>query len=188
VPASRKTALLEHLLERLDNPSVLVFTRTRRGAKRLAKRLYESGHGVDELHADRSPAQRERTMRDFRARAFPILVATNIAARGLDIRHVTHVINYEVPDAPEEYVHRIGRTGRAGDEGAALVLVSPEEKSQLARIERRLGKPLERRRLPDFDYGAASEPAPRAGGRPSQRRPAAKPGARQKPRRGQGRR
>jgi ATP-dependent RNA helicase RhlE len=186
VPSSRKTALLEHLLEGLDDPSVLVFTRTRRGARKLAKRLYESGHDVDELHADRSPAQREKAMRGFRDRAFPILVATNIAARGIDVRHVTHVINYEVPDAPEDYVHRIGRTGRAGDEGDALMLVSPEEKAQLARIERRLGKPLERRRLPDFDYGptTAAEPAPR----PGKRRPAPKPFARKKPRRGQGRR
>jgi ATP-dependent RNA helicase RhlE len=187
VSAGRKIALLQHLLEQMENPSVLVFTRTRRGAKKVAKRLVESGHGVEELHADRSPSQRERAMRGFRARAFPILVATNIAARGLDIRHVTHVINYEVPDAPEEYVHRIGRTGRAGDEGDAMVFVSPEERPQLARIERRLGKPLERRKLTDFDYGPTNaEPAERPRKSGPRRPPVARP--KQKVSRGQGRR
>ncbi|MFO0928024.1 MAG: DEAD/DEAH box helicase, partial [Gemmataceae bacterium] len=153
VPALRKRALLEHLLEQLEDPSVLVFTRTRRGARRLARSLYESGHEVAELHADCTPSQRERAMRGFRERAFPVLVATNIAARGIDVRHVTHVINYDVPKASEEYVHRIGRTGRAGDLGDALVLVSPEENALLAKIERKLGRPIPKRRLPDFDYG-----------------------------------
>jgi ATP-dependent RNA helicase RhlE len=158
VPAHRKTALLQHLLEQFERPSVLVFTRTRRGAKRLARALYESGHDVEELHADRSPAQRERAMQGFRDRAFPVLVATNIAARGLDVRHITHVVNFDVPAAPEEYVHRIGRTGRAGDLGDALILVSPEESEQLARIERRLGNRLPRHRLDDFDYTAPAPP------------------------------
>src|SRR5436305_547592 len=82
-----------------------------------------------------------RTMRGFRARAFPVLVATNVAARGIDVRHITHVINFAVPAAPEEYVHRVGRTGRAGDRGDALMFVAPEESAQLVRIERQLGKP-----------------------------------------------
>ncbi len=158
VPAHRKTALLRHLLKQMEMPSVLVFTRTRRGAKRLAQALYESGHGVEELHSDRSPGQRARAMEGFRKKAFPVLVATNIAARGIDVRHITHVINFDVPAAPDEYVHRIGRTGRAGDSGDALVLVSPEEASLLARIERQLGRAIPRRRLDDFDYAAAAPP------------------------------
>jgi ATP-dependent RNA helicase RhlE len=166
VPGHRKTALLDHLLRQLEQPSVLVFTRTRRGARRLARALFESGHDVAELHADRSPAQRQRAMQGFRDRSFAVLVATNIAARGLDVRHVSHVVNFDVPSAVEEYVHRVGRTGRAGDLGDALVLASPEESEQLARIERRLGKRLPRRRLDDFDYTA---PAPRTD---RQRRPA----------------
>jgi ATP-dependent RNA helicase RhlE len=186
VPAHRKTALLEHLLEQFERPSVLVFTRTRRGARRLARALYESGHEVDELHADRSPAQRQRAMQGFRDRAFDVLVATNIAARGLDVRHVTHVINFDVPSAPEEYVHRIGRTGRAGDLGDALVLAAPEETEQLARIERRLGKRLPRRRLDDFDYAA---PAPVRAARPGKPRgQAVMAGRTKKQGRGQGRR
>jgi ATP-dependent RNA helicase RhlE len=158
VPAHRKTALLGHLLRRDEMRSVLVFTRTRRGAKRLARSLSESGHEVEQLHADRSPGQRARAMEGFRAGAFPVLVATNVAARGIDVRHITHVVNYDVPAAPEEYVHRIGRTGRAGDTGDALVLVAPEENALLARIERQLGHSIPRRRLTDFDYAAAAPP------------------------------
>ena len=180
VPTHRKTALLRHLLEQFEMPSVLVFTRTRRGARRLARALSEAGNGVGELHADRTPAQRLRTMQGFRERAFPILVATNIAARGLDVRHVTHVVNFDVPEVPEEYVHRIGRTGRAGDEGDALVLVSPEEGGLLARIERQLGQRLPRRHLSDFDYNVRPETT-------SGRR-LGKPTAPRKPTRGQGRR
>lgn len=158
VPTSRKAVLLERLLDQFEGSSVLVFTRTRRGAKKLARSLAVSGYRVAELHGDCSPAQRERAMRGFRQRAFPVLVATNIAARGIDVRHITHVINFDVPAAPEEYVHRIGRTGRAGDEGEALVFVAPEESAQLARIERQLGKPIPRRRLPDFDYTPTKAP------------------------------
>jgi ATP-dependent RNA helicase RhlE len=97
-------------------------------------------------------------MQGFRAGHFPILVATNIAARGLDVRHITHVVNYDVPAVSEEYVHRIGRTGRAGDAGEAMVFLSPEEAPILARIERQLGRRLPRRHLDDFDYGAAQPP------------------------------
>src|SRR5262249_54047747 len=125
VPAHRKGPLLEHLLGQIEDPSVLVFTRTRHGAKRLARALNDAGHEAAELHSSRTPAQRTRAMQGFRDRRFPVLVATNIAARGIDVRHVTHVVNFDVPAAPEEYVHRIGRTGRAGDVGQALVLMSP---------------------------------------------------------------
>jgi ATP-dependent RNA helicase RhlE len=158
VPTNRKTDLLRHLLAQGEMPSVLVFTRTKHGAKRLAKALSASGHEVAELHSNRTPAQRARAMQGFRAEVVNVLVATNIAARGLDVRHVTHVVNFDVPNVPEEYVHRIGRTGRAGDSGDALVLVSPEENSLLLRIERQLGKRLPRRHLEDFDYTAKDQP------------------------------
>jgi ATP-dependent RNA helicase RhlE len=159
VPAHRKTALLQHLLEQWELPSVLVFTRTKHGARRLTRILAEADHGVAELHGDRSPAQRLRAMQGFRSKSVPVLVATNLAARGLDVRHITHVVNYDVPNAPEEYVHRIGRTGRAGDQGDSLVLVSPEEHDLLARIERQLGKRLPRMHVPDFDYTVKAPPA-----------------------------
>lgn len=160
VPAHRKSALLLHLLEQWEMPSVLVFTRTKHGARKLTQTIYDAGHGVAELHSNRSPTQRAKAMQVFRAKSVPVLVATNIAARGLDVRHITHVVNYDVPGAPEEYVHRIGRTGRAGDSGDALVLVSPEEHGLLARIERQIGQRLPRQHVEDFDYGAVNRERP----------------------------
>src|SRR5262249_9997681 len=111
VPAHRKGPLLEHLLARIEDPSVLVFTRTGAGAKRRARPLTRAGHGAAQLHAARPPAQRARAMQGFRDRRFAVLVATNVAARGIDVRHVSHVVNFDVPAVAEEYVHRIGRTG-----------------------------------------------------------------------------
>ena len=186
VPAHRKSALLLHLLEQWDVPSVLVFTRTKHGARKLTQTIYDAGHGVAELHSNRSPTQRAKAMQVFRAKTVPVMVATNIAARGLDVRHITHVVNYDVPSAPEEYVHRIGRTGRAGDTGDALVLVSPEENGLLARIERQLGQRIPRQHVDDFDYGAVARERPVA-------KPAGKSGriatvTKKKSYRGQGRR
>jgi ATP-dependent RNA helicase RhlE len=185
VPAHRKTALLQHLLDQWETPSVLVFTRTKHGAKKLATKLFDAGHGVAELHSNRSPSQRLRAMQAFRNKAVPVMVATNIAARGIDVRHVTHVVNFDVPDAPEEYVHRIGRTGRAGDEGTSFVLVSPEETGQLARIERHLGKRIPRELLSDFDYNVGPVRSDKA---PPRNKPVAATagGRRMKPSRGQG--
>jgi ATP-dependent RNA helicase RhlE len=185
VPTHRKTALLEHLLEQWEKPSVLVFMRTKHGAKKLATKLYDAGHGVAELHSNRSPSQRLRAMQAFRGKLVPVMVATNIAARGIDVRHVTHVVNFDVPDAPEEYVHRIGRTGRAGDTGTSFVLVAPEEHYQLLRIERHLGKRIPRETLDDFDYNA--KPVRSDFGPPSQKPVAVTAGRRpMKPSRGQG--
>jgi ATP-dependent RNA helicase RhlE len=161
VPMHRKAALLQHLIEMWENPSVLVFTRTKHGAKRLAKILDRDGHHVAELHGDRTPNQRERAMQGFRDRKIPLLVATNIAARGLDVRHITHVVNYDLPEVPEEYVHRIGRTGRGGDTGEAISLVSPAENGMLARIERQIRQRISRVNLEDFDYGVPAEPKPK---------------------------
>ena len=196
VAASRKPALLLHLLEQWELPSVLVFTRTKHGAKRLAGQLYDAGHGVAELHSNRSPSQRTKAMQVFRSKTVPVMVATNIAARGLDVRHITHVVNFDVPNAPEEYVHRIGRTGRAGDTGDALVLVSPEENGLLARIERQLGQRLPRQTLPDFDYGPTGAPRgngmlPRSHGHVQEKPQQPQKelvGVKKKPYRGQGRR
>jgi ATP-dependent RNA helicase RhlE len=185
VPMHLKPYLLLHLLEEWEMPSVLVFTRTKHGARKLARFLAESGHGVAELHSDRSPAQRTRAMTLFRNRQTPILVATNIAARGIDVRHITHVVNFDAPDAPEEYVHRIGRTGRAGDEGDAILLVAPAEMHLIARVERQIRKKLPRAQATDFDYQAPPVKTPRpertAAGFTKGRSP-------KKPHRGQGRR
>ena len=179
VPAHLKTALLRHMLGETEMPSVLVFTRTKHNAKKLAKALTNDGFSVAELHSNRSPAQRAKAMEGFRRGEFQIMVATNIAARGLDVDHITHVISTDVPDVPEDYVHRIGRTGRAGATGDAFILVAREEEGALSRIERQVGQRLPRITLPDFDYSAAAPPKapgdrddkPRGGGRQQQGRP-----------------
>jgi ATP-dependent RNA helicase RhlE len=155
VAAHLKTSLLRHLLRHTEMPSVLVFTRTKHQAKKLARLVADDGFTVAELHSNRSPAQRSKAMEGFRRGRCQVMVATNIAARGLDVAHVTHVISTDVPDVPEDYVHRIGRTGRAGAEGDAFILVSPEEEGSLARIERQAGQRLPRVTLPDFDYKQA---------------------------------
>ncbi len=164
VPAHLKTALLRHMLGETEMPSVLVFTRTKHNAKKLARVLTIDGFSVAELHSNRTPPQRAKAMEGFRRGDFQIMVATNIAARGLDVDHITHVISTDVPDEPEDYVHRIGRTGRAGATGDAFILESREEEDSLARIERQVGQRLPRVTLPDFDYTAAAPPKPPGGG------------------------
>jgi len=156
VPEYLKSALLRYLLRHTEMPSVLVFTRTKQSAKRLARTIDADGFTVTELHANLTQGQRVRAMEGFRRQMFQVMVATNIAARGLDVTHITHVISYDVPHVPDDYLHRIGRTGRADAEGDAFVLVSPGEEKSLAQIERQLGMRLPRVTLPDFDYSLRS--------------------------------
>ena len=155
VPEYLKTPLLRHLLRHTEMPSVLVFTRTKQIAKRLARIIEADGFAVTELHSNLSQGQRTRAMDGFRREDFQVMVATNIAARGLDVTHITHVISHDVPHVPEDYVHRIGRTARAEAEGDAFVLVSPAEEKSLVQIERHIGQRLPRVTLPDFDYNQA---------------------------------
>lgn len=150
-----KTPLLRHLLRHTEMPSVLVFTRTKQLARRLTRIIAADGFAVAELHSNLTQPQRNRAMEGFRRGDFQVLVATNIAARGLDVDHITHVISFDVPNVPDDYVHRIGRTARAEAEGDAFVLVSPAEESLLTRIERHIGQRLPRVTLPDFDYAQA---------------------------------
>lgn len=159
VASESKTALLLHLLEEEDQSRVLVFTRTRRNAERLSHILSARGHKVNRIHADRSQAQRQGALLGFREGQHRILVATDIASRGIDVDSVSHVINYDVPEAPEDYVHRIGRTGRAGKTGQAITLVSPVDELSLMAIERLIGKKIERVVLPDFGGLAFAGPA-----------------------------
>ena len=147
-----KTALLHHLLRHMDMPSVLVFTRTKHSAKRLARAIAADGFAVAELHGNLTQLQRDRAMDGFRRNDFQVLVATNLASRGLDVDHITHVISFDVPNVPDDYVHRIGRTARAKAEGDAFILVSRAEEKSLAEIERHIGQRLPRVTLPDFDY------------------------------------
>jgi ATP-dependent RNA helicase RhlE len=160
-----KTALLRHLLRNMEMPSVLVFTRTKQSAKRLARAIAADGFAVSELHGNLTQPQRNRAMQGFRSGAFQVLVATNIAARGLDVDHITHVISFDVPSVPDDYVHRIGRTARAEAEGDAFVLVSKPEEKALSLIERQIGQRLPRVSLPDFDYNQTVPDRPSKPGR-----------------------
>ncbi len=157
VASESKTALLLDLLERERFERVLVFTRTRRGAERLSHILEAREHKVNRIHADRSQPQREAALRGFKDGRTRVLVATDIAARGIDVDAVSHVINYDVPTAPEDYVHRIGRTGRAGNTGRAITLVTPVEELSMRAIERLTGQKVERVMLPAFGGEAAAQ-------------------------------
>jgi len=156
VPKHRKTDLLEAMLRRTEVGSVIVFARTKHGADRLTRALQRRGLSVAPLHGNRSQGQRERALGDLRRGRIQILVATDIASRGLDVKDITHVINYDVPHTPEDYVHRIGRTGRVDALGDAFTLMSPDEKKGVVAIERFLGQTILRVMMPDFDYDARS--------------------------------
>jgi ATP-dependent RNA helicase RhlE len=157
VPAELKSALLTELLRRGDIRSVIVFTRTKHRANRVADYLARQGIAAARIHGNRSQAQRTQALMGFKAGKFPVLVATDIAARGIDVESLSHVVNFDVPASPDDYVHRVGRTARAEATGDAFVFVSPEEEGSLRDIERVLGKRLPRVTLPGFDY--AKRPA-----------------------------
>src|SRR5215207_400728 len=158
VATESKTALLLDLLERERDTfeRVLVFTRTRRGAERLSHILRAREHAADEIHADRTQPQREAALQGFKDGRTRVLVATDIAARGIDVDSVSHVINYDVPEAPEDYIHRVGRTGRAGASGRAITLVTPIEEPSMRAIERLTGQIVERVVIPGFGGLAAA--------------------------------
>jgi len=178
VPPHRKTPLLQELLRRTEAGSVLVFTRTKHRAKRLAEQLARAGHRAASLQGNLSQSRRQAALKGFRDGRFRILVATDIAARGIDVAGVSHVINYDMPDTVDAYTHRIGRTGRARRSGDAFTLATPEDAGMVRAIERALGAPLERRRVPGFDYAAGAPGADGARSRPKTRPPRARPGPR----------
>jgi ATP-dependent RNA helicase RhlE len=153
VPTTKKVELLAHLLldEGLD--SVLVFTRTKHGADRVVRHLSEKGIEATAMHADKSQGERTRALEDFKSGKIRVLVATDIAQRGLDVSGITHVINYDVPQQPEDYVHRIGRTGRAAASGDAFTFMSPDEIAMVRTIERVIGKKIPRISVPGYDFG-----------------------------------
>jgi len=152
VDAKLKPALLLALLRRGDMKSALVFTRTKHRANRLADWLARQGVRAARIHGNRSQSQRTQALEGFKAGRSDVLVATDIAARGIDVVALGHVVNFDVPGASEDYIHRVGRTGRAELTGEAFTFVAPEDESALRAIERAIGKPLPRVLLPDFDY------------------------------------
>ncbi|MGH7952366.1 MAG: DEAD/DEAH box helicase [Limisphaerales bacterium] len=152
VSDSQKSDLLLQLLARVNFNSVLIFCRTKHGADRIAQLLKRNNHAVAVLHSNRTQREREQALRGFRDGRFEVLVATDIAARGLDIADVSHVINYDVPQHPEDYIHRIGRTGRAENTGDAFTIMTAEDASHVFAIERFISHKIPRVKLENFDY------------------------------------
>ncbi len=171
-----KFALLLALLEKTNFNSVLVFTRTKHGADKIALRLKEAGHSVAVLHGNRSQGQRTAALKGFKDGQYEVMVATDIAARGIDVAGVSHVINYDIPMTPDDYVHRIGRTGRAAAVGDAFTLATPQEANDVRQIERFIKATIPQLKLEGFDYkavppaAAAGESDYRGGRRQSQGR------------------
>jgi ATP-dependent RNA helicase RhlE len=154
VPQDLKSALIVHLLRQRTMTQALIFTRTKHRANRLADQLVQAGIRAERIHGNRSQAQRTAALAGFKSGTFPVLVATDIAARGIDVDELGHVVNFDVPLVPDDYIHRVGRTGRAEATGDAFTFVSPDEEGALRAIERAIGKRLPRVTVPDFDYTA----------------------------------
>jgi ATP-dependent RNA helicase RhlE len=152
VAQDQKTDLLRALLDQVHYESVIVFCRTKHGADKITRLLKKNNHSVAVIHADRSQREREQALRGFRDGKFEVLVATDIAARGLDIEDVSHVINFDVPQHAQDYVHRIGRTGRASATGDAFTLMTAEDAKHVAAIERFINQKIERVKLEGFNY------------------------------------
>jgi ATP-dependent RNA helicase RhlE len=152
VAEDQKSDLLREILERVNYESVIIFCRTKHRADRIATLLKRNNHAVAVLHSNRTQREREEALKGFRTGRFELLVATDIAARGLDIADVSHVINYDVPQHPEDYIHRIGRTGRAENTGDAFTIMVAEDAQHVHAIERFIGKKVERVKLENFNY------------------------------------
>jgi ATP-dependent RNA helicase RhlE len=161
VAFEQKFDLLLALLAKTDFDSVLIFSRTKHGADKIARRLKAANHSVAVLHANRSQNQRIEALAGFKSGKYEIMVATDIAARGIDVAGVTHVINYDVPENPEDYVHRIGRTGRAQAVGDAFTLVTPENAGDIRDIQRFIGQKIPELQLEGFDYLPMGTPRPK---------------------------
>jgi ATP-dependent RNA helicase RhlE len=153
-----KAPLFMELLSRGILQEALVFTRTKHRANRLAEYLVRHRINAERIHGNRSQPQRTEALAGFKSGKYRVLVATDIAARGIDVEALSHVVNFDVPAAPEDYIHRVGRTGRAEATGEAYTFVAPDEEADLRAIERAVGKTLPRVTLPDFDYRARSAP------------------------------
>jgi ATP-dependent RNA helicase RhlE len=153
-----KRGLLLALLKQTDTNSVLIFTRTKHRARRLQKQIKNAGYKATSLHSDRTQGQRQRALNGFKNGQFQIMVATDIAARGLDVDSISHVINFDMPDTADAYIHRIGRTGRAKRTGDAFTLVTPDDEGMIRKLEKIMGHKLERQTIKGFNYSAPTPP------------------------------
>ncbi len=165
VDQRQKTPLLLKLLSQTDTDSVLIFTRTKHRADRVVAQIKRAGHKATVLHSNRSQGQRKQALDGFRTGRYQLLVATDIAARGLDVRSISHVINFDMPGTVDDYIHRIGRTGRAQSTGDALTLVTADDHATVNGIERVLGKPISVMKVEGFDYGMPTANAGKGGAR-----------------------
>ncbi|HEX6306551.1 MAG TPA: DEAD/DEAH box helicase [Longimicrobiales bacterium] len=156
VPSNLKVHLLVELLRRDEIGNAIIFCRTKHRANRLAEKLEKQGFATARIHGNRSQNQRTEALAGFKSGRFRVLVATDIVARGIDVEALEHVVNFDVPNVPEDYIHRVGRTARAEATGDAYTLVSPEEERDMREIERMVGRRIERRRVAGFDYSARS--------------------------------
>ncbi len=166
VDKARKRELLSEMIGRGDWRQVLVFTRTKHGANKLAKQLNQDGIETDAIHGNKGQGARAKALRDFKAGKIRVLVATDIAARGLDIEKLPHVVNFELPHVPEDYVHRIGRTARAGQDGTAVSLVCVDELKLLKDIEKLLKRGIKKEYVPGYEVDKSIQPEPLQKGRP----------------------
>ena len=178
-----KTELLKELLRNTDTGSVLVFTRTKHRAERVAQQLVRAGYRATSFQGDLPQHRRQAALDGFRAGSFKVLVATDIAARGIDVQDISHIINYDMPDGTDTYIHRIGRTGRIGKNGDAFTLVTSEDDAMVRALERLLNAPLKRQTLESFDYNMP-EPDGEKTRFPRQLRPSAAAGGRRTARQG----
>ncbi|RPI03444.1 MAG: DEAD/DEAH box helicase [Calditrichaeota bacterium] len=169
VAPQRKTKLLLELLQQMEANSVLIFTRTKHRAQKLAQQIGRTGYKVTSLHSDRSQSQRQSALKGFKDGLYQIMVATDIAARGLDVERISHVINFDMPASPDDYIHRIGRTGRAERAGDAFTLATPEDAAMVRTLEKIIGNPIPRHQLSNFNYlleedeSAKNDRTPRSG-------------------------
>jgi ATP-dependent RNA helicase RhlE len=174
VDVAQKQELLEELLRRTDYDQVLIFCRTKNGADRVARKLNQQGHAVAVLHSSRTQREREEALNGFRNGRYEVMVATDIAARGIDVEQISHVINFDVPHHPEDYVHRIGRTGRAQSVGDAFTIMTAEDLQEVASIEHFIGQKITRVKLEGFNYAYTRlldpNPKPAFGSRSAARR------------------
>jgi ATP-dependent RNA helicase RhlE len=175
VPQHLKRNLLLALLEQTDTDSVLIFTRTKHRADRLQRQIKNAGYKVTSLHSNRSQGQRQSALTGFKNGQYQIMVATDIAARGLDVDSISHVINFDMPDTADAYIHRIGRTGRAERSGDAFTLVTPDDDDMVRTLEKIMGHKLERQTIKGFDYSASVPPRSTAAPRKEKRNPVSTP-------------
>ncbi len=175
VPQHLKTSLLLALLKRTDTNSVLIFTRTKHRAEKLSHQIGLAGFRATSLHSDRSQGQRQSALAGFKSGHFQVMVATDIAARGLDVEGISHVINYDMPATADDYIHRIGRTGRAEHTGDAFTLFTPEDRDMVRSLEKIMGKPLPQQTLDGFNYTVPAPERPASGTRGSRHTPAVSP-------------